>query len=131
MGISGFASVNKNTQKTANIFKAYSHQAAGRLNLLELQVLKIRTSKSYYEIRTKCLTKMIKQCNRCHKIGHAESECRDKEYLCGFCAETHKSEDCPNSKEPSRYHCVNCAYNNVHDSYDRKNCHELKQAEEV
>lgn len=54
------------------------------------------------------------RCNKCHKFGHKEKNCRSKIKICGHCAEAQQdNHDC--SEEPPK--CVNC--NGSHPSWTR------------
>jgi hypothetical protein len=128
MGASGFALINKRAEKNDKLLKVFCHQPEARINFIKLERVRISTSKSEYEIKTKCFTRMI-QCNKCHIIGHEENKCNESSFYCGYCAGEHKSSLCMNAQDKSKYNCRNCNINAVHDSYDRKRCESLKKAE--
>ena len=52
----------------------------------------------------------IKNCGKCHKLGHYHAECTSKP-SCGYCwAEDHCSAQCPvmDAKDITKYKCINC-----------------------
>ena len=52
----------------------------------------------------------VKACAKCHRFGHYHADCQSAP-SCGFCGEgSHESKNCPvhQSKEQSKYKCVNC-----------------------
>jgi hypothetical protein len=52
-----------------------------------------------------------------------------KNHVCAYCNEEHPTEDCTVKDDQGCYYCANCT--EVHDSYNRAKCEELKQAEEI
>ena len=49
----------------------------------------------------------VKRCNNCQNFGHFDNDCPNK-VCCGFCAQEHKSSDCPVKDTEGSYRCVNC-----------------------
>jgi hypothetical protein len=130
LGVSGFAKVGKNAKTSSNIIKVFCHKPEGRLNLLNNKNMTLETRKSPYQIITKCLTKPVTQCNKCHCIGHEEKDCLKSEYYCGYCNKKHRTSECQIIEDVSQHYCANCLINATHDSYNRKKCTSLKEAEE-
>ena len=55
----------------------------------------------------------VKRCNRCQEFGHYADKCRKSDDVCGFCANQHKSDDCPDKNKPYGEHkCHNCKGSN-------------------
>lgn len=53
----------------------------------------------------------VKRCNHCQTLGHYEEHCREAS-VCGYCAKSHKSDDCPDKRKPHSHHtCINCRGN--------------------
>ena len=52
----------------------------------------------------------VKRCNKCQDFGHYASKCKPgTAEVCGYCAASHKSSDCPIKDNPSHTHkCRNC-----------------------
>lgn len=56
----------------------------------------------------------VKRCNKCQSFGHYKDQCKGHA-VCGYCAESHCSEDCPikDSKDCSLLKCHNCKENGL------------------
>lgn len=57
----------------------------------------------------------VKQCFRCHKYGHIGNQCQAPHQLCGNCASSHATKECP-SKEVKK--CAACS--GKHSAWDVK-----------
>ena len=52
----------------------------------------------------------VRRCNLCQGLGHYAKHCNsDTALVCDYCAEGHKSEECPHKNKDHTHHkCFNC-----------------------
>ena len=51
----------------------------------------------------------VRRCNRCQLYGHFEDKCQSASPICGFCTESHASDECQLKNSPHTDHkCSNC-----------------------
>ena len=52
-------------------------------------------------------TFQVQHCRKCCRYTHHHSKCRNQ-VACGFCAQGHRSEDCPHKEDKDKIRCKNC-----------------------
>jgi len=48
------------------------------------------------------------RCNKCQKFGHHTTQCKCRSFICSYCSDFHKYENCPNKRDNLPSKCANC-----------------------
>jgi hypothetical protein len=59
----------------------------------------------------------LRQCYKCQKYGHIGTQCKATT-ACGYCAQEHSSQDCPNKADKTNRKCTNCK--GTHEAWSRQ-----------
>ena len=66
----------------------------------------------------------VSQCGKCLRYNHKTTTCKCENHVCAWCAEEHKSNECPSKDDTAIHKCVNCKRNDEadikHNAYDRQ-----------
>lgn len=105
----------------ARLWKVFIMVSANaRVRLNELKQVYI----GYKRVRVVDDTPLL-QCFKCLGFGHLSMHCKNTE-RCGYCAEGHRTNECPVKNECSKYKCYNCKkYMNV-DAVHRASSYEYE-----
>ena len=67
----------------------------------------------------------IKQCYHCQMIGHTSKDCQDakasKPPKCMYCAQEHRSTNCPTKRNTDNHACARCLVSSIGDPQDARN----------
>lgn len=96
-------------------YKNKFYQIVARVSNDIRQIIKMSDHKIYMDLVAHRVVDrfFVKRCNRCHKFGHYQKDCKE-EIVCGFCCKNHLSNQCDqvNEGEFDKYKCINCSREN-------------------